>query len=61
MQETGFGVATTFVQIATLRAVFPACAGMQGWALCVCVQTGFTQHGFHLVAVACKGCRDWEC
>ena len=30
---------------------------MQGWALCVCVQTGFTQHGFHLVAVACM-CRD---
>ena len=30
-----------------------ACAGMQGWALCACVQTGFTHHGSHLVAVAC--------
>ena len=34
-----------------------ACAGMQGWALCACVQTGFTHHGSHLVAVACM-CRD---
>ena len=55
-------IACCFSRLGSLTTVLTwlrsrACAGMQGWALCVCVQTGFTQHGFHLVTVACM-CRD---
>ena len=55
-------IACCFSRLGSLTTVLTwlrsrACAGMQGWALCACVQTGFTQHGFHLVAVACM-CRN---
>ena len=54
-------IACCFSSLGSLTTVLTwlrsrACAGMQGWALCACVQTGFTQHGSPwLRSRACAG------